>query len=223
MTHGTLAVALAELRKLLGERVADSLAVREHHARDFTHPTAPVPDAVVFPLDAVEVAAAVRICAAHRLPMIAYGAGTSIEGQIGAPHGGVCLDLSRMDQVIRVNERDLDITVQPGITREALNSYVRDLGLFFPIDPGANATLGGMVATRASGTNAVRYGTMRDNVLALEVVLGGAHRNAGAQVIGRIRPDTTVGGLRRHARNRDRSHLEAVWTSRGHVRRGVRV
>ena len=160
-----------EWRQLFGDRISNSLAVREHHARDFTHPTAPVPDAVVFPLDVAEVAAAVRICAAHRLPVIAYGAGTSIEGQIGAPHGGLCLDLSRMDQVIQVNERDLDITVQPGVTREALNSYVRDLGLFFPLDPGANATLGGMVATRASGTNAVRYGTMRENVLALEVVL----------------------------------------------------
>jgi D-lactate dehydrogenase (cytochrome) len=165
------AAAFVEWRQLFGDRVSNSLAVREHHARDFTHPTAPVPDAVAFPLDVAEVAAAVHICAAHRLPVIAYGAGTSIEGQISAPHGGLCLDLSRMDQVIQVNERDLDITVQPGVTREALNSYVRDLGLFFPLDPGANATLGGMVATRASGTNAVRYGTMRENVLALEVVL----------------------------------------------------
>ncbi len=162
---------LERLRSLLGERLSTSQAVREHHGRDITHPVAQPPDAVAFPQDTAEVVQIVKACHAARMPVIAFGVGTSLEGHILAPSGGVCVDFSRMNQVIAVNERDLDVTVQPGVTREALNAYLRDTGLFFPIDPGANATLGGMTATRASGTNAVRYGTMRDNVLALEVVL----------------------------------------------------
>jgi D-lactate dehydrogenase (cytochrome) len=163
--------AITKLRAALGDRASTSLSMRAHHAQDFSHPEASPPDAVVFPLNSAEVSEALRICAAHRLPVIAYGAGTSIEGQIAAPCGGICVDLSRMDQVLQLNEHDMDVTVQAGVTREALNSYLRDCGLFFPLDPGANATLGGMAATRASGTNAVRYGTMRENVLALQVVL----------------------------------------------------
>ena len=162
---------LEELKSLLGERLSTSLAVREHHGRDITHPVAQPPDAVAFPQDTAEVVRIVRACHEARMPVIAFGVGTSLEGHVLAPRGGVCIDFSRMNQVIAVNERDLDVCVQPGVTREALNEYLRDTGLFFPIDPGANATLGGMAATRASGTNAVRYGTMRENVLALEVVL----------------------------------------------------
>jgi D-lactate dehydrogenase (cytochrome) len=162
---------LAQLRELLGDRLSTSLAVREDHGRDLTHPDAQPADAVAYPLTTEEVAAIVRICHAESVPVIAYGVGTSLEGHVLAPQGGVCIDLGRMDQVVAVNERDLDVTVQAGVTREALNAHLRDTGLFFPIDPGANATLGGMTATRASGTNAVRYGTMRENVLALEVVL----------------------------------------------------
>jgi D-lactate dehydrogenase (cytochrome) len=162
---------LTTLGSLLGDRVSTSLAVREHHGRDITHPVAQPPDAVVFPHDTTEVVRIVKACHEARMPVIAFGVGTSLEGHILAPRGGVCIDFGRMNQVIAVNERDLDVTVQPGVTREALNDYLRDTGLFFPIDPGANATLGGMTATRASGTNAVRYGTMRENVLALEVVL----------------------------------------------------
>jgi D-lactate dehydrogenase (cytochrome) len=162
---------LAQLRELLGDRLSTVLAVREDHGRDLTHPDAQPADAVAYPLTTEEVAAIVRICHAESVPVIAYGVGTSLEGHVLAPQGGVCIDLGRMDQVVAVNERDLDVTVQAGVTREALNAHLRDTGLFFPIDPGANATLGGMTATRASGTNAVRYGTMRENVLALEVVL----------------------------------------------------
>ena len=160
-----------QLKVLLGERVSTSLAIRENHGRDIAHPVAQPPDAVAFPLTTAEVVSIVKICHETGTPIVAFGVGTSLEGHVLAPRGGICLDFSRMNQVVTVNERDMDVTVQAGVTREDLNRHLRDCGLFFPIDPGANATLGGMSATRASGTNAVRYGTMRENVLALEVVL----------------------------------------------------
>jgi D-lactate dehydrogenase (cytochrome) len=162
---------VTELRALLGERVSVSSAVREHHGKDESYfPYAP-PDAVVFPESTEEVRDVVDICRRHRVPMIPYGVGTSLEGHILAIRGGVCIDMSRMNQVLAVHEEDLDAVVQAGVTRKQLNEYIKHTGLFFPIDPGADATLGGMSATRASGTNAVRYGTMRENVLSLKVVL----------------------------------------------------
>src|SRR6478736_2343907 len=162
---------LTELRALLGDRVSTSAAVREHHGKDESYFPYALPDAVVFPHSTEEVRDVVNICRRHRVPMIPYGVGTSLEGHILAVNGGVSIDLSRMNQVLVVHEADLDAVVQAGVTRKQLNEYIKHTGLFFPVDPGADATLGGMAATRASGTNAVRYGTMRENVLALTVVL----------------------------------------------------
>jgi len=162
---------LTELKALLGERVSTSAAVREHHGKDESYFPYALPDAVVFPETTEEVRDVVNLCRRHRVPMIPYGVGTSLEGHILAVNGGVTIDLSRMNKVLAVHEEDLDAVVQAGVTRKQLNEHIKHTGLFFPIDPGADATLGGMAATRASGTNAVRYGTMRENVLSLKVVL----------------------------------------------------
>jgi D-lactate dehydrogenase (cytochrome) len=163
--------AIDELKALFGDRLSTSTGVRDHHSKDesWHHPHRP--DAVVFPETTEEVSKIVQVCARHKTPVIAYGTGTSLEGNVIPHQGGVVVDLINLNKVLRVNAEDLDVTVQARVTRKQLNDYIRDQGLFFPIDPGADASLGGMAATRASGTNAVRYGTMRENVLGLTVVL----------------------------------------------------
>ena len=158
------------LKAHFGARCSTALAVREQHGADESSFTAPPPSAVVFAQSTADVAHAVGLAAAHDTPVIAFGTGTSLEGHLLAVQGGISIDVSGMNRVLQVNAQDLSVTVQPGVTRQQLNEEVKSTGLFFPIDPGANASLGGMCATRASGTNAVRYGTMRENVLALEVV-----------------------------------------------------
>src|ERR1041385_1217477 len=166
-----VAAAIGALAAKFGNRLVTSQAVREQHGNVLTWIENQPPDAVVFPQSAEDVQDAVRICAQHGVPVGPYGTGTSLQGHINAPRGGVTLDLRDMNRILAVHAEDLDCVVEPGVTRKQLNEYLRDQGLFFPIDPGADASIGGMTATRASGTNAVRYGTMKDNVLALKVVL----------------------------------------------------
>ncbi|QKV17250.1 FAD-binding oxidoreductase [Oricola thermophila] len=166
-----IALAVQILKQRFGDNFSTGEALRRQHAHSTTYIPAQLPDGVVFAESADDVQQAVQICADNKVPIVPFGTGTSLEGHVNAPAGGISIDVSRMNRVIEVHAEDLDCTVEPGITRKQLNEYLRDTGLFFPIDPGADASLGGMAATRASGTNAVRYGTMRDNVISLDVVL----------------------------------------------------
>ena len=162
---------ISTLAATFGNRLVTSLAVRQQHGNTTTWHASEPPDAVVFPRTAEEVRDIVRVCATNGMPVIPFGVGTSLEGHVNAPFGGISIDFKDMNRVLAVHAEDLDCVVEPGVTRKQLNEHLRDQGLFFPIDPGADATIGGMAATRASGTNAVRYGTMRENVLALKAVL----------------------------------------------------
>ena len=166
-----VAAVIEALGVRFGNRLSTSQAVRDQHAHTTTWLAPQPPDAVIFVQDTSEVQEVVRLCAQHRVPVIPFGTGTSLEGHVNAPLGGVSIDLRDMNRLLAVHPEDLDCVVEPGITRKLLNEQLRDQGVFFPIDPGADASIGGMAATRASGTNAVRYGTMKDNVLALKAVL----------------------------------------------------
>ncbi len=166
-----IATALDVLRQRLGPRLETGQALREQHGHTTTWLVNQPPDAVVFAQSTAEVQDIVRICADHQVPIIPFGAGTSLEGHVNAPAGGISIDFSQMNKILAVHPEDMDAVIQPGVTRKALNVHLRDTGLFFPVDPGADASLGGMAATNASGTNAVRYGTMKDNILSLTAVL----------------------------------------------------
>ena len=163
--------AIAVLKQRFSDRLSTAQAVREQHGHTTTFLDNQPPDAVVFAQSTQEVSDIVKVCAEYEVPVIAFGTGTSLEGHVNAPHGGISIDLSQMNEILAVHAEDLDCIVQPGVTREALNIHLRATGLFFPIDPGANASLGGMASTRASGTNAVRYGTMKENVISLTAVM----------------------------------------------------
>ncbi len=159
------------LKQRFGERFLTGDSIREQHAHTLTYLKNQPPDAVVYAETSEEIALIVEVCGKHACPVVPFGAGSSLEGQLNAPEGGVSIDVSKMNAVLEVHPQDLTVTVQPGITRKALNAYLRDTGLFFPIDPGADASIGGMASTRASGTNAVRYGTMKDNVIGVRAVM----------------------------------------------------
>jgi D-lactate dehydrogenase (cytochrome) len=166
-----IGIVLGVLKQQFGDKFQTSASVREQHGHTTTWLTNQSPDGVVFPKTQDEVADIINICATHKVPIIPFGTGTSLEGHVNAPAGGISIDVSEMNKIVAVYEDDLSCVVEPGVTREQLNTFLRDKGLFFPIDPGANASLGGMAATNASGTNAVRYGTMKDNVLAVTAVM----------------------------------------------------
>src|SRR5687767_9183953 len=168
---GTVASALAELKAVLGSRASDAAAVRDHHSHGESYHPPAAPDIVCFPTTTEEIVEIARISQRVQLPIIPFGAGTSLEGHVHAIHGGITVDLREMNRVLQISAEDLDVTVEAGVTRLQLAKVLRNTGLMFPIDPGADATLGGMAATRASGTTAVRYGTMRENVLGLTAVL----------------------------------------------------
>ncbi len=166
-----IAAVVGILKQRFGEKFKTSLSLREQHSHTTTYLRSQLPDAVVWPQTTQEVSDIVKICAEHKVPVIPFGTGTSLEGGVNAPAGGISIDLQEMNAIISVNAEDLDVCVEAGVTRESLNQHLRDKGLFFPVDPGANASLGGMASTRASGTNAVRYGTMRENVIAVTAVM----------------------------------------------------
>ena len=167
----SIETAISVLKQRFDERLSTAQAVREQHGHTTTFLKNEAPDVVIFAHSTEEVSDIVRVCSEYEVPVIAFGTGTSLEGHVNAPHGGISIDLSQMNEILAVHAEDLDCVVQPGVTRMTLNTYLRDTGLFFPIDPGADASLGGMASTRASGTNAVRYGTMKENVISITAVM----------------------------------------------------
>ena len=224
----TVAALVGDLTQHFGNKISTSEAVRVQHGHTLTWtPNAP-PDAVLYAESRDDVIDAVKICAKHDAPIVPFGAGSSLEGHVNALHGGVVDRPSRAwTACIAVHAEDLDCVVEPGVTRKTLNAHLRDSGLFFPIDPGADATIGGMAATRASGTNAVRYGTMKDNVISLGVVTadGSFVRTAepGEKIFGGLRSDAAVRRLRGHARRHHRDYAETRRHSRGDLGRTLPV